>query len=126
MLTKTAINRILRRIMETGGLSQDMEEDIKRLKDELDEREGILKRYGEVYDGEDKEEYEWKEKESTSLKPSEEIKWREKYNEMRERYLDRFFGKDSDFDDIMKETIKDVKRDGEKQTFEELLERREG
>ena len=49
------MNKILRRIMETGGLTPDMEEDIQRLRDDFDERESILKKYGETYDGDQQE-----------------------------------------------------------------------
>lgn len=51
------MEKILRRIMESGGMTEDMERDVERLKDDFDEREGILKRYGETYDGEDQDEY---------------------------------------------------------------------
>ena len=63
ILTKTGMNKILRRIMETGGLTPDMEEDIQRLRDDFDERESILKKYGETYDGEEADEYEYTPKE---------------------------------------------------------------
>lgn len=125
ILTKTGMNKILRRIMETGGMTSDMEEDIQRLRDDFDEREVILKKYGETYDGEDADEYEYTPKEEE--KDAKE--WRTKYEEMKARYLDRFFGgvdNDKNFEEIMNETRKDVERDGEPQTFDELLERVEG
>ena len=125
ILTKTGMNKILRRIMETGGLTPDMEEDIQRLRDDFDERESILKKYGETYDGEDADEYEYTPKEEE--KDAEE--WRTKYEEMKARYLDRFFGgvdNDKNFEETMNETREDVERDGEPQTFDELLERVEG
>lgn len=129
ILTKTGMNKILRRIMETGGLTPDMEEDIQRLRDDFDEREGILKKYGETYDGEDMDEYEY----TGRYTPKEEEKdakdWRTKYEEMKARYLDRFFGgvdNDKNFEETMDETREDVERDGEPQTFDELLERVEG
>ena len=48
---------------------------------------------------------------------------------MRQRYLDRFFGgrgEGEEYREIMRETEEDVRRDGEPQTFDELLERTEG
>lgn len=136
ILSRRGMDKILRRIMETGGLTDDMEKDIQRLKDDFDEREGILKRYGEVYDGEDRDEYEYSGRDSESVyTPREEDKieedWRGRYEEMKRRYIDRFFGgrdlKDTEeYKEIMKETEEDVRRDGEKQTFDELLERTEG
>lgn len=133
ILTKTGMNKILRRIMETGGMTPDMEEDIQRLRDDFDEREGILKKYGETYDGEDTDEYEYTGRDTSEIyTPKEEEKdakeWRTKYEEMKARYLDRFFGgvENKDFKETMEETQKDVERDGEPQTFDELLERVEG
>lgn len=134
ILTKTGMNKILRRIMETGGLTPDMEEDIQRLRDDFDEREGILKKYGETYDGEDMDEYEYTGRDTDEIyTPKEEEKdakdWRTKYEEMKVRYLDRFFGgvdNDKNFEETMDETREDVERDGEPQTFDELLERVEG
>lgn len=134
ILTKTGMNKILRRIMETGGLTPDMEEDIQRLRDDFDEREGILKKYGKTYDGEDMDEYEYTGRDTDEIyTPKEEEKdakdWRTKYEEMKARYLDRFFGgadNDKNFEETMDETREDVERDGEPQTFDELLERVEG
>lgn len=143
ILTKTGMDKILRRIMETGGLTEDMERDIDRLRSDFDEREGILRRYGETYDGEDMEEYEWRGRDDETREdsdrddkviytPREEVKdyedWRGRYEEMRQRYLDRFFGgrdEGEDYREIMRETEEDVRRDGESQTFDELLERTE-
>lgn len=144
ILTKTGMDKILRRIMETGGLTEDMERDIDRLRSDFDEREGMLRRYGETYDGEDMDEYEWRERDDKSREdsdrddkdiytPREEAKdyedWRGRYEEMRQRYLDRFFGgrdEGEECREIMRETEEDVRRDGEPQTFDELLERTEG
>lgn len=133
ILTKTGMNKILRRIMETGGMTPDMEEDIQRLRDDFDEREGILKKYGETYDGEDMDEYEYTGRDTSEIyTPKEEEKdakeWRTKYEEMKARYLDRFFGgvENKDFKETMEETREDVERNGEPQTFDELLGRVEG
>jgi len=144
ILTKTGMDKILRRIMETGGLTEDMERDIDRLRSDFDEREGMLRRYGETYDGEDMDEYEWRGRDDESREdsdrddkdiytPREEAKdyedWRGRYEEMRQRYLDRFFGgrdEGEEHREIMRETEEDVRRDGEPQTFDELLERTEG
>lgn len=99
MLTKTGINKILTRIMETGGFTDDMEKDIRRLKDELDERDAILKKYGEVYDGEDKDEYEYVEREYKDYKAE--------YDALKERYMKRFFGETIEDDRFEDETVVD-------------------
>lgn len=135
ILTKTGMDKILRRIMETGGLTEDMEKDIDRLRSDFDEREGILRGYGETYDGEDRDEYEWRGRDEERREDSDRDDredyedWRGRYEEMRQRYLDRFFGgrdEGEKYREIMRETEEDVRRDGEPQTFDELLERTEG
>lgn len=125
ILTLKGMNGILRHIMESGGLTADMEQDIQRLRDDFDEREGILRKYGEVYDGEDKEEYDFKGRDTTEDSEY----WKGQYNDMKKKYLDRFFGGEEnrrEVVDVLDETIEDVKRDGEIQSFDELLERVEG
>jgi hypothetical protein len=125
------MEKILRRIMESGGMTEDMEQDIERLRDDFDEREGILKRYGETYDGEDRDEYDYSERDGINIyTPKEEEKdWKQEYDNLKERYMNRFFGTSDvkdEFDDIMEDTKEDVKRDGTVQSFDELLERTEG
>lgn len=124
ILTRSGINKLLRSIMETGGMTEDMETHIQRIQNDFDEREGILKKYGEIYDGEDKDEYDFTENTSIN-EPVEDYK--SKYEEMQQKYLDRFFGGTSEkVEDIKEETEKDVKRDGTEQTFKTLFEKREG
>lgn len=123
LLTKTGIKNLLNRLWETGGLSADMEADIKRLQDDFDEREGMLRKYGEVYDGEDKEEYEFVEK------PADTEDWKGKYEEMKSRYVNRFFNgeetrKDGDSDDfktVLEGEEEDVREDGKTKSFDDLL-----
>ena len=128
ILTRSGMEKILRRIMESGGMTEDMEQDIERLKDDFDEREGILKRYGETYDGEDRDEYDYSERDDINIyTPKEEKK--QEYDNLKERYMNRFFGTSDikeEFDDTMEDTKEDVKRDGTVQSFDELLERVEG
>lgn len=123
LLTKTGIKNLLNRLWETGGLSADMEADIKRLQDDFDEREGMLRKYGEVYDGEDREEYEFVEK------PSETEDWKGKYEEMKSRYVNRFFngeetrkdGDSDDFNTVMEGEEEDIREDGKTKSFDDLL-----
>lgn len=125
ILTRAGMDKLLRKIMESGGLTDDMEEAIRRLRDDYDEREGILRKYGEVYDGEDKDDYEYTpyERKEDNERSGDYVS-REEYEGLRKRYIDRFFG--GRVDEIIDETREDVKRDGEKQTFDTLLERIEG
>lgn len=131
ILTRSGMEKILRRIMESGGMTEEMEQDIERLKDDFDEREGILKRYGETYDGEDRDEYDYSERDDINIyTPKEEEKdWKQEYDNLKERYMNRFFGTSDikeEFYDTMEDTKEDVKRDGTVQSFDELLERVEG
>lgn len=88
MLTQKGYYDILDRVFKTGGMTEDMEKDISALKSELDEREGVLREYGEAYDGEDAS-YEWKPKENAYKAKFEELTG--KYNNLVERYNRKFF-----------------------------------
>ncbi len=87
------IDEILKRLIGDRDLTDDMLEDIKKLKDSWDEQRG--------------------EAES----------WKAKYDELRGKYIDRFF---TSPEDVKRDTEEDVKGDGEIKTFEELFEDREG
>ena len=120
MLSKRGYEKLLRGIFDTGGVTPDMADALKKLKDDFDEREGMLRRFGEVYDGED-DEYEYR--------PREVDDWETRYNDLKKDYIDRFFGTSTvkeRYEDVMEETAEDVKRDGTVQSFDELWERREG
>lgn len=128
MRTRVAYEELLTRLMNSGELTPDMEEDFSRLKDELDEREETLTRYGETYDGENKE-YEWvarevetdgtkdgsdavvqDDKENDVIDTPEEnvIDWEAKYKDLKERYIDRFMGR------IKEENLDDMRNDLER------------
>ena len=126
MRTRLAYEELLSRLMMGGELTPDMEEDFRRLKDELDEREGMLARYGETYDGENRE-YDWVAREvevdggkdgSDAVVPEDNdtqkvvdtprenvIDWEEKYRELKQRYVDKFWGR------IKEENLHDMKED---------------
>jgi hypothetical protein len=128
LLTKTGINKILRRIMESGEMTEEMENDISRIQSDFDERTGYLSGFGEVQEGEDIDEYVYTVTE-TAPPENDSEDWKTKYNDMRKKYMDRFFGNtqiDDETDKIVLEQEEDIKRDGEPQTFDELLERVEG
>lgn len=137
ILTSNGMKKILTRIMESGGLTEDMEKDIQRLKDDFDEREDILRKYGELYDGEgDVDDYdfidvytpdeEWKLEREGLEKERDDYK--RKYEDMKSRYAERFVtGEPSTTGrTVIDNQEKDIKRDGEYQTFDELLTRVEG
>lgn len=132
MLTKKGYFDLIRRISETGGKTEDMANLIDKLKADYDEREGMLRKYGEYYDGEDRDEFDYKENNMAAA--IEEIRkerddWRDRYDRLDRDYKERFWGTRDiamKVEDIKRETEEDVKRDGEYQTIEELFERIEG
>lgn len=124
-MTKDEHEALLRRIAETGGATPEMLDDIQKLRDEYDEREGMLKRYGESYDGENRERDDSppegrreRDKEEVSR---EDIDWKGKYEEIRKKYVDRFF---SSLEKAKDEQEEDVTKDGEFMTYEKLFEER--
>lgn len=123
LLTGNGMESILRRIMDKSDIEdEEMIADIDRLRSDFSEREGILRNYGDVSDGDDDYEFIEKVREDGD-------EWKEKYNRLRKQYTDRFFGNsdvEEDFEEIMDETEEDVERDGTVQTIDELLERVEG
>lgn len=89
MLTRKGIDGVLRRIMETGGMTEDMEKDVERLRAEFDEREGVLKKYGEEWDGE-LDEFEWRERPIEDYK-DQYAALETKYRSLVDRYNNKFF-----------------------------------
>ena len=84
---------ILKRIIGDRELTDDMLEDIKKLKDSYDEQQGMANQ------------------------------WKSKYDDLRGRYLERFFTAP---EQVKEDTEEDVKEDGEVKTFDELFDEREG
>lgn len=136
-LTKKEHEDLLREIAETGGDTANMLELMQKLRNDFDEREGELRRYREERD---KKPPEGAEKEDERIRResreddkedrgerrdplSKDVVSRAEYDELKRKYIDRFF---SIPEEVKRDTEKDVKRDGEKQTFEELFKRKEG
>lgn len=102
MLTLDEIYGIIKRISETGGDTPEMMDDLRRLQDEIDEREGMLVRYREQFDGEN---------------------YKEKYEQLKKDYRDRFFSNE----EIKYQQQDDIKSDDKstEYTYEKLFEERE-
>lgn len=116
-LTRDEYVELLKHISETGGDTDDMLEALKRLQDDFDEREGMLRELGE---SRDKETYT-----NDDVFDKDGIKWSEKYDDMRRRYRDRFFTTgtaviEAQEDDIEKDS------DSTKMSYDDLFEDREG
>lgn len=119
ILSKKGLEILLERIMSSGELTPQMETDIQRLKDDYDERMGILSKYGESYDGED-EEYDFIEREMPDYEGA--IAERDKY---KKAYFDRFFGREEmkpDEDLTPKEIEEEIDDDAteENEAFENI------
>lgn len=123
LLTGKGMESILRRIMDKSDIEdEEMIADIDRLRSDFSEREGILRNYGDVSEGDDDYEFIERTREDGD-------EWKEKYDRLRKQYTDRFFGNSDvkeDYEEIMEDTVEDVERDGTVQTIDELLERVEG
>lgn len=128
MLTRKGLDSILRKIAEKVEMDDGFEEDVLRLQADFDEKEEVLKRYGSADYGDEDEEYDYQE--SNVLEDAKFAReWKEKYEGMRDKYIDRFFGTADvrdDYTTVLNEVETDVKRDGTEQTFDELLYRAEG
>ena len=106
--TKIEHDEILKKIAESGGATDDMLADIQKLRDDYDERI-VMENRGEDEGGEN---------------------WKEKYGELRKKYINRFFATPAEAEKEMKETKKetkeDVKKDSEEVSFDTLFKKREG
>lgn len=129
MLTPKGVTALLSRIFETGGMTEAMEADMQKLKFELDEREGILRKYGEDYP-QDADEYEWK------AKVGDTTEWEGKYRDLVSRYNAKFFsGGDTHGDDtVIRDNVENAPAENldteddikdEDITIEELLKEEE-
>lgn len=88
MLTRRGYGSLIDRAKETGGLTPEMQEDLEKLRGELDERDGLLRKYGETYDGEsEEEEWEFREREVPDYKAQYDA-LTAKYNGLSARYTD--------------------------------------
>lgn len=116
-LTRDEYVELLKHISETGGDTDDMLEALKRLQDDFDEREGMLRELGE---SRDKETYT-----NDDVFDKDGVKWSEKYDDMRRRYRDRFFTTGTAVIEAQEEDI-EKDSDSTKMSYDDLFEDREG
>lgn len=107
MLDKESYYNLLKEIADTGGPSDAMMELLQKLRDDFDEREGMLRRYGETSDSESpatpeaeeriREESEQDNEEDGGLRrdpiqaAEPEMVPKTEYDELRRKYIERFF-----------------------------------
>lgn len=124
ILTKEEHEALLREIAESGGDTPKMLDAMQKLRDEYDERMGELKRYGETYDGENRDRREDENREVDERMDGEsKIDWESRYRDLESKYRERFFTTPREVKEEQKE---DVIEDGKKKSYEELFEEREG
>lgn len=156
--SKEEYENLLKEIAMSGGDTDNMLKLLQKLRDDFDEREGMLRKEGEIKDKnkpDDKTEYdkiktESKEddKEDKGLRrdPIEmtdergasgitssisdanramEVVSKKDYDDLRRKYIDRFFGTP---EEVIEDNAEDIKKDDKSgtYTFDELFRRREG
>ncbi len=131
LMTRAGMRKILEEMMDMSDMTgnEEFESRVNRLREDFEERENYLKNYGDVYEGDDKDEYEYvgRDMEPVYTPREEEKIYEQKYNDLKKKYYDRFFGNtQDDVEEIMEEQEENVKEDGEAKTFDELLYNVEG
>lgn len=134
--TREEYENLLKEIANSGGDTPAMMELLQKLRDDYDEREGLLKRYGEERDkrapegSEEERDKIRKESEEDNIEDKGERRIayddyvpREDYEELRKKYIERFFTSSDKAKRMQKENVMD---DGKKRSFEELFKEREG
>lgn len=134
--TREEYENLLKEIANSGGDTPAMMELLQKLRDDYDEREGLLKRYGEERDkrapegSEEERDKIRKESEEDNIEDKGERRIayddyvpREDYEELRKKYIERFFTSPDKAKRMQKENVMD---DGKKRFFEELFKEREG
>lgn len=124
MRTLAAINKILKKILENSDLGEEISNDIEAIKTAIQDRDTILKNYGDLPEDEDLEEFEFvaREKETGSNDD-----YKTKYDALRKQYVERFFGgKPEEAEEIIEDQMEDLEKDEKPLSFDDLLEKTEG
>lgn len=134
--TPEEYENLLKEIANSGGDTPAMMELLQKLRDDYDEREGMLKRYGEERDkkapegSEEEREKIRKESEEDDVEDKgerriayEDYVPREEYETLRKKYIERFF---TTPDRAKRDQRENVMEDGKKRSFEQLFKDREG
>lgn len=124
MRTLASVNKILKKILENSDLGEEISNDIEAIKTAIQDRDTILKNYGDLPDDEDLEEFEFvaREKETDSND-----EYKTKYDALRKQYVERFFGgKPKEAEEIIEDQMGDLEKDEKPLSFDDLLEKTEG
>lgn len=125
LYTRKFIDSILKAMWEENGLPEHMEEKMEQIRKAFDERDAVLKQYGEPWD-EDEDSFDFK-----PLPTSDE--WENKYKDLESRYISRFFtggegdngGSDTNgttnLNEIIANQNEDISNDDSEKTIDELF-----
>lgn len=124
MRTLASVNKILKKILENSDLGEEISNDIEAIKTAIQDRDTILKNYGDLPDDEDLEDFEFVEREKETDSNDE---YKTKYDALRKQYVERFFGgKPEKAEEIIEDQIEDLEKDEKPLSFDDLLEKTEG
>lgn len=124
MRTLAAINKILKKILENSDLGEEISNDIEAIKTAIQDRDTILKNYGDLPEDEDLEEFEFVAREKETGSNDE---YKTKYDALRKQYVERFFGgKPEEAEEIIEDQMEDLEKDEKPLSFDDLLEKTEG
>lgn len=124
MRTLSSVNKILKKILENSDLGEEISNDIETIRTAIQDRDTILRNYGDVPDTEDQEEFEFVEREKETNSNDD---YKSKYDALRKQYVERFFGgKPEKAEEIIEDQMEDLEKDEKPLTFDELLEKTEG
>lgn len=119
------LNGILQTMFEKVGMSEDVEPFIDELRTNISERDKHLSGFSETWD-DSTDDVKFVPKEAGN--PTDD--WESKYNELKSRYINRFFNGDESasnvsektgLDDVKREQNADIHKDGEVPSIEELF-----
>jgi hypothetical protein len=114
--TKKGFEELLKRVMASTDLTEELEADMTALREFFNETDAVLRKYGQVYEGEDIDDYEYKENEVVP----EISDYEAKYKELKQQYIDRFFGGTTPAEILENET-EDIDEDTANKTINDLF-----
>lgn len=136
MYSKEEHENLLKEIAATGGDTDSMLELLQKLRDDFDEREGELRRYNEAADKSKPDTENAEEKIVDESKEDnvddkglrrdpirDDVVSRSEYDELKRKYIERFF---SDPEQAKRDQEEDIKDDGKDLSFDNLFKKKEG
>lgn len=111
MLSRENFIRLIKEVW--GEIGEENEVKINEMIDDYDERDGIMRKYGEFKEVED--EY--------TFNPFDFDDYKVKYDELREKYKERFFGEGKTKEEVIEQEKEDVSEDDDVKEISELFKK---